>query len=144
MLPRLNAHRAWANRLYVEWLTGLGEAEDYCLKMLSHVLRAEEAWIVRLRGEVPENKVWTVLSPAEMEPLRTANDAGMEAALSGDLSRSLRYHRFDGTASESTVADIAMHICTHGAYHRGQVAAQAARLGLPKVPPSDFILFARL
>lgn len=143
-LVRLNAHRAWANALYVGWLAEQSSPEEYCLKMLSHVLRAEEAWLARLRGEVPGNLVWSTLPPEGLEPLRVANDAGMEAALDGDPMRVFRYSRFDGTAMESTAADILTHVCTHGVYHRGQIAAHAARSGLPKVPVTDFIAYARL
>lgn len=152
-LGRLDAHRAWANRLYVEWMAEQVAASPsflsspegaYCLKMLSHVLRAEEAWRTRLRGEVPENKVWSVLPVEDLEPLRAANDAALAAALGGDLARVLRYTRFDGTPMESTVADILVHVCTHGVYHRGQIAARAAQAGLPKLPGSDYIAFTRL
>jgi uncharacterized damage-inducible protein DinB len=147
MLDRLNAHRAWANGLYVEWIQADEAREEYCVKMLSHVLRAEDTWLIRLRGEVPENKIWTLLSPEEMRPMRLANDAGWSAALSGawgDLDRVLRYRRLDGTEMESSIADIASHVFMHGMYHRGQIAARAAQAGLPKVPGSDFIVFARL
>ncbi len=144
MLPRLNAHRAWANRRYAEWLASLPAPDEYCLKMFSHVLRAEEAWLARLRGETPENKVWTFVSPEEIDAFRAALDVGLEEALAGDLSRVLRYVRFDGTAMESTVADILAHVCTHGMYHRGQIAAHASRSGLPKAPVTDYIAFTRL
>jgi uncharacterized damage-inducible protein DinB len=151
-LARLNAHRAWANALHVEWAAAqstrsasFASSPDgaYCLKMLSHVLRAEEAWLTRLRGAVPENKVWIEVPVAEMDALRAANDAGLEAALGEDPARVLVYSRFDGTPMESTVADILTHVCTHGMYHRGQVAARAAQAGLPKLPATDFIAFAR-
>jgi uncharacterized damage-inducible protein DinB len=147
MLDRLNAHRAWANGLYVEWIRMPEAREEYCVKMLSHVLRAEEAWLVRLRGEIPENKIWTLVSPDEMDSLRIANDAGWKTALAGawgGMERVMRYRRFDGTEMESSIGDIASHVFMHGMYHRGQIAARAAQAGLPKVPGSDFIVFARL
>lgn len=146
MLERMNAHRAWANRSYAGWLAALPDPDAYVLKMWSHVLRAEEAWLVRLRGGVPENKVWTVSPPDELDALRAANDAGFAEVLAGgpeSLSRVLDYVRFDGSAVQSTVADILVHACTHGMYHRGQIAAHAARANLPKVPSSDYIAFAR-
>ena len=55
----------------------------------------------------------------------------------------VRYTRFGGESCESVVSDIATHVCTHAVYHRGQIAAQAARAGL-KCPPTDFIVFSRL
>ncbi len=144
MLDRLNAHRAWANRLYVEWMAAMAVPDEYVLKMFSHVLRAEETWLVRLQGGIPENRIWTLVPPGEIDALRAANDGGMEEALAGDVSRVLRYDRFDGTPMESTAADVLTHVCTHGMYHRGQIASHAARVGSPKAPVTDFIAFTKL
>ena len=146
MLARLNTHRAWANHVYLDWLAALTTPDDYCLKMLSHVLRAEEAWLTRLRGGTPENRVWDVSSREELEALRVLNDAALETFVNEEpqaLARVLRYTRFDGTPMESTVADILSHVCLHGVHHRAQIAAHATRAGLPKPPSRDFIVFAR-
>lgn len=144
MIDRLSAHRGWANRRYLEWLAAHAAADAYCVKMLSHVIRSEAAWLTRLRGGTPEPVIWIPLPPAELEPLRAANEAGWSAALAGDLARRLAYRRFDGTETESSVEEVVMHVCTHGMYHRGQIAAHAARAGFPRVPSTDFIVFARL
>jgi len=146
MLARLNAHRAWANRLTVEWALAHAASDEYSLKMLSHVLRAEEAWLVRLRGALPENKIWVAVPPGELDALRAANDAGLTAAVEADVTqpgRMYRYTRFDGTPMESSVADILAHVFLHGIHHRAQIAANASRMGLPKLPVTDFIAFAR-
>jgi uncharacterized damage-inducible protein DinB len=147
MLERLNAHRAWANGQYAEWMASLPSVDDYCLKMFSHVLRAEEAWLARLRGEVAENRIWSLVPVEAMTAMRAAHDSGLEEALKGDLARVFRYNRFDGTPMESTAADILTHVCTHGMYHRAQIAARAAQAPPPgpaKVPGTDFIAFSRL
>ena len=68
---------------------------------------------------------------------------GVHARNQPNLSRRVRYRRLSDGESESALADIATHLCTHGMYHRGQIAAQAARVGL-KCPPTDFIAFSRL
>lgn len=146
MLARLNDHRAWANRLYTDWLAAHAPSDDFCLKLMSHVLRAEETWLIRLEGGVPENRIWSVLPADEFTALREANDAGMQAVLSGDPSLAaqvFRYNRLDGTPMESTGADIITHVCMHGMYHRAQIAAYAARTGLTKLPTTDFIAWAR-
>ena len=151
-LSRLNAHRAWANRLYVEWAVAQASSPsfrassdgEYCLKMFSHVLRVEAVWLMRLAGGVPENRIWESVPHENMESLRAANDSGLESALLGDLSRVARYESFGGVAMETSVADILTHACTHGMYHRGQVASRAAQAGLPNVPGTDFIVFSRL
>ncbi len=141
MLERLHAHREWANQRILEWYFALPQPEEYCLKMISHILLGEETWLRRIHGE-PNREVWQTLSAEDLRPLSEANNAGWRNVLKSDLSRRIRYRRLSDGESESTLADIATHLCTHGVYHRGQIAAQAARAGL-KCPPTDFIVFSR-
>ena len=142
MMERLNAHREWANHRVIEWYLALPQDEEYCLKMISHILLGEETWLRRLCGEV-NREVWQSLPPEELNPLREANNAGWRKVLQSDLSRRVRYRRQTDGESESTVSDILTHVCMHAMYHRGQIAAQAARAGLKPVP-TDFIVFSRL
>jgi uncharacterized damage-inducible protein DinB len=143
-LERLNAHRDWANDLLIAWIADAfpaGEPDDYCLRMLTHVLTSEAVWLGRLRGEAPPKPSGEPLPAAGLAALRLAHAPEWEAALA-DPERLFHYRNFAGTACESTAAEIVTHVCMHGQYHRGQVAAQAARIGL-KCPSTDFILFAR-
>ncbi|HAO98654.1 MAG TPA: hypothetical protein DCQ83_01270, partial [Fibrobacteres bacterium] len=129
MLERLHDHREWANQQIIEWYLALPHAEEYCLKMISHILLSEEHWLARMRG-VPGGEVWTILPPDELNARWSANNAAWREILRSDLSRVVRYTRFGGESCESVVSDIATHVCTHAVYHRGQIAAQAARAGL--------------
>ncbi len=142
MLERLHAHREWANQRILGWFFALPQPEEYCLKMLSHILLAEANVLRRIRGEIP-GESWLRLAPEELNSLGEANNAEWREVLKSDLSRKIRYRLLDGTDTESLASDMATHICTHGVYHRGQIAAQAARVGL-KCPPTDFIMFSRL
>ena len=141
VLERLHAHREWANHQIIEWYTGLPQPEEYCLKMISHILLAEETWLLRLQAR-PTPEVWQLLPVEELKSRSEANNAEWRKVLLADLSRKFRYRRLTGE-SESILEDIATHVCTHGVYHRGQIAAQAARVGL-HCPPTDFIVFSRL
>src|SRR4051812_34802553 len=142
MLERLHAHREWANQRILDWYFALPEPDEYCLKMLSHIMLAEETLLQRIGGE-PVREVWQSLATDELKPLMEANNARWREMLRSDVSRKVRYRRLGGEESESVVADMATHVCTHGVYHRGQIAAQAERLGL-HVPSTDFIVFSRL
>jgi uncharacterized damage-inducible protein DinB len=145
MLQRLNAHRDWANGILIDWHVSLPEAEPYCHRMLSHILLAEEVWLGRIL-EKGHRSPWAALLPAEeMQAMRAAHRADWAdvlAGAAGPLERLITYRTFAGGDMVSSIADSFMHVCTHGVYHRGQVAAQAARAGL-KVPSTDYILFAR-
>jgi uncharacterized damage-inducible protein DinB len=145
-LERLNAHRDWANALYVEWFAGQTEFEPYCHKMFSHILLAEEVWLGRIL-ERPHRGPWEcLLSPAEMESMHKQHKGDWEKVLGGGaglLERVFSYRRYNGVEASSSIVDAFTHVCTHGIYHRGQVASAAARAGL-KIPSTDFILFADL
>jgi uncharacterized damage-inducible protein DinB len=146
MLERLNAHRDWANSLLIDWQAGLADPEPYCHKMLSHVLLAEEVWLGRILDK-PHRGPWAAILPVEeMRAMRAAHRSDWEKVLQGaggPLTRVFSYRRYNGDEASSSIADSFAHVCAHGAYHRGQIAAQAARAGL-KVPSTDFILFADL
>lgn len=150
MLERLNAHRAWANGLAFEWYRALpgdgipaeGSPEAPCLQLLSHIVRTEVCWLERLRGATPAAVIWETLPAHELDVLRRENDVRFEAALRGEPGRIVAYRRFNGDACATSVSDILTHVCMHGMYHRGQVAAHAARAGLPGMPGTDFLLYA--
>ena len=147
MLERLHAHREWANQRILDWVFALPHPDEYFLKMLSHILMAEGVWLCRIRGESNPDfsrklLAWETLSVEELKSRSAASNAGWQEVLQSDVSRTVRYFRFTGEACDSVVSDMATHVCTHGVYHRGQIAAHAARLGL-KCPPTDFIVFSR-
>jgi uncharacterized damage-inducible protein DinB len=142
MLDRLFTHRAWANARHIGWFLALPESDVYCLKMLSHILLAERAWLQRLGGSAADRDTWETASAGELQGLMRENESRWPAVLATDHSRICKYRRLNGEPAENPVADILTHVCTHGMYHRGQVAAQAARIGR-KCPPTDFIVFSR-
>ena len=142
MLERLHAHREWANQRVFDWILALPEPDEYCLKMFSHILLAEDNVLRRMHGEIPHDS-WQQLTAEELKSLGEASNAAWRKELQTDLSRVIRYRLLDGTETESVAADLATHICTHGVYHRGQIAARAAHMGL-HCPPTDFIVFSRL
>jgi uncharacterized damage-inducible protein DinB len=144
MLERLTAHRDWANAQQLAWIAEAfpaGEPDDYCLRMLTHILTSEAVWLGRLRGEAPPKPSGEPLPVVELTAMRLDHGPRFEAELA-DPGRLVPYRNFAGVACESTTGEIVTHVCMHGQYHRGQVASQAARLGL-KCPSTDFILFAR-
>ena len=53
------------------------------------------------------------------------------------------YHNSRGEPFETPLAEISAHVVSHGAYHRGQIAALLRAAGLAP-PPTDRIAYARL
>jgi uncharacterized damage-inducible protein DinB len=107
---------------------------------LSHILRGERVWLQRVTGEAPSPDLWSPLSPTDVETLQARHTTAFAGLLAGDLDRVVAYQRFTGERYQSSVADILMHLCTHGAHHRGQMATYASGRALV-APNVDFINF---
>ena len=146
-LRRLLAHLAWADdrahdALAAASLTQAAEA----MALYAHVLAAEHLWLARLQQRPAEVEVWPTLTEPETRALAAANRRGLTDFLAAlgpaDLTRQVRYVNTKGEAYESSVEDILLHVCLHGAYHRGQVAWLLRRAGA--VPaPTDYIAYVR-
>jgi uncharacterized damage-inducible protein DinB len=119
-VERLLAYDDWANREEVARLRQVSSPP--ALRLLAHIIGAQWVWITRIRGENAKMAVWPELSvdecAAELDPLR---DAWSEI-LRGDLQRNVEYKNSKGEPWSSPVDDVLLHVITHGAYHRGQMA----------------------
>ena len=86
----------------------------------------------------PDPEIWVALSLDALCEVQAVHERTYNEALGGDLKRVVSYTRFTGERYASPVGDILAHLVTHGAHHRGQLAAHVAKLGAP-VPNTDFI-----
>ena len=145
-LGRLVAHLGWADALALEALRAAAPPDPEALEIYRHVLGAEHVWLARLTGEPASVAVWPELSLDECARLARANLEGLEkyvGALSPpDLARGVTYRNSAGREFTSAVEDILLHVCLHGAYHRGQVALALRRAGA-RPNPTDYIAFIR-
>lgn len=145
-LRRLVAHLAWADGLALSALCAADPPDSEAVAIYRHVLGAEDVWLARLEGRPPTLAVWPELTLAECAAAARANADALTAALAslapGDLSRGVTYRNSAGREFTSTVEDILLHVCLHGAYHRGQVALTLRRAGAQPAP-TDYIAFVR-
>ncbi len=145
-LARLVSHLGWADRLAGDALKGAPSAPAHALEIFAHVLGAEHVWLARLRGEPASVAVWPALSVDECARLAAENHRALEAYVRelapADLSRGVTYRNSAGDQFTSTVEDILLHVCLHGAYHRGQVAIAIRQSGAAP-NPTDYIAFVR-
>jgi uncharacterized damage-inducible protein DinB len=136
-LASLVDHAVWANH---EWIVRLERqaTEARLYELMSHILLSEQVWFQRIRGEPLDREIWRTLNPAEMSGLHERNRGVYDQLLSSDLHRQIAYQRFTGEHYESPVSDIVLHLCLHGAHHRGQMARYASEQKIA-APNVDFI-----
>lgn len=145
-LPRMFEYDAWANREALSSLRDATSPPEKAVRMMSHVIATLMLWhdrIVQDEARVPVWPEWTIaaceqhLEPALLEWKTLVTDV-----IDSDLDRVIRYTNSKGETYSSSFKDIAIHVSMHGAYHRGQVAAELSRVG-EKPAYTDFIHAAR-
>lgn len=141
-LQRQLAYDDWANRETLRSLAGARGESVNALRVLAHVLGAEQLWLGRIGGFAAPAPVWPSYSLAECER-QIADLARRWKALFGSLdgawlAEPVRYVNSKGEPWTSTVVDIVQHVILHSAYHRGQIAA-ALRAGGDAPAYTDFI-----
>jgi uncharacterized damage-inducible protein DinB len=145
-LTRLVGHLAWADDRVLAALRSATAPDPSCLELLAHLLAAEHVWLARLHEETPHHPVWPTLSLEECAGLVHANQRQLTAYVAGltpaDLARAITYRNSAGEQFTSSVEDMLLHVCLHGAYHRGQIA-WALRRGGGVPMPTDYIAFVR-
>jgi uncharacterized damage-inducible protein DinB len=144
-LRRLFAYEAWANRRTLAALAAAGDPPPSALQCMAHVVGAGRLWLGRLLGEPPA-VVWPALDlagcRAGWEELERRWDAYLAGLAEPDLVAHVDYVNSHGEPWSSTVGDVLTHVVLHGAYHRGQIAADLRAAG--REPPyTDFIEAAR-
>lgn len=148
MLHDILAHLEWADKRVHSSLeaavTGDGlAAHEQAVRLYAHILGAEVIWVERIEGKPQSYPVW----PApDLEALGdVASDVHhrlRSAARTDQPDRVVSYRNTDGDAFQTPVSDILVHVCLHGAYHRGQVA-HLLRSNGAEPASSDYIEFDR-
>ncbi len=142
----LFAHLTWADRRTLLSLQEAVAPPPKALVLYAHILAAEHVWLARLTARVPVTPVWPDLSLLECSALSARNEAGYGEFLRGldaaGLARDVAYVNSAGQSFTSKVEDILLHVCLHGAYHRGQVA-QLVREAGEAPQATDYIAFTR-
>lgn len=146
-LARMYRHLDWANQRLVALVDRDPERTQPAMHLLSHLVAAERIWLLRLRNEDSSvQPVWPVLSRAEIAARVEENRAGFAhllATISEEgLASVVTYTNQTGRTFRTRVDDILIHVATHGAYHRGQLAATVRGAG-GEPTNTDFITYVR-
>jgi uncharacterized damage-inducible protein DinB len=126
---------AWADRRLMERLKAAPAARTArAVRLFAHVLAAERVWLLRLRGEDSGvQPVWPDASFEELEPMAAVSREGyaryLEGASEEALEAEIEYRTQRGDPYRTRASDILLHVALHGAYHRGQIAAEIREAG---------------
>jgi uncharacterized damage-inducible protein DinB len=133
-------HCVWANSCWIDFIASAEDADEYIAKRISHVLLGEQAWFQRLAGEEPDRDIWRTMEVEQMKEMHRKHARTYERLLGDNLDRTIDYVRFSGEEYRSSVSEILLHLVTHGAHHRGQIAAHLGAMGR-RPPNTDFVQF---
>ena len=129
-LERLFSYDEWATR---EVLRVLPSAPPRSLELLAHILSAERLWWERIHQQTQSIPVWPKFTLDECErQVKEVSDLWREyfAKLpEGGPSQIVLYKNTFGESWSNTAEDILMHVYTHSAYHRGQIATNMREAG---------------
>lgn len=139
---RLFAYDGWANQ---EMLTSLRAAvapPPRALELMAHIFSAQRLWMERLEQKPQPIQVWPEFTIEECNRQAKELPVLWKDYLAGrseaDLAGPVSYRNSKGEPWSSRKDDILMHVFTHSAYHRGQVAS-AVRAAGSQPAYTDFI-----
>jgi uncharacterized damage-inducible protein DinB len=143
---KLFDHMEWADRRALASLRAMAKPPDKMVELFAHILGAERVWLSRINSTTSPIPVWPSLNLDEAEQLLKENFDGYKRILSTltdeGLQQPIAYTSSAGDPFTSTIEDMLTQVATHGAYHRGQIAAAVrAAGGTPN--PTDYIAFIR-
>jgi uncharacterized damage-inducible protein DinB len=129
---RLFEYDRWANQAALESVRAAG-SPPRSLKLMAHIAAAQWLWLERIENMDKKVVVWPEWALEECaKQVRAAGDAWgtyLAEASEPTLATAIAYRNTKGEQWTSMVRDIVMHVVMHGAYHRGQVAADVRSSG---------------
>lgn len=146
MLEKHFEYDYWANTQWLDFANSGQYGSDDMRRLLAHIVGAQQVWLARLRQRpVDHTLIWPNWS---LEQTRGqlynmhSKWADLLAAHAQKLDQRLAYKNSKGKDFITAVGDILMHVISHGAYHRGQIA-RACRLAGGYPVNTDYITFVR-
>lgn len=146
MLKQFCHYNNWANAIQLDALkANAGSLAESSVALFSHIVNAQTIWLSRINGYTPTTAVWQV---NDLETCNSLLAISANELLAIDVTFAsgnslVKYNNTAGDYFETSVADIILHVCNHGTYHRAQIAREMKLQGLKPVN-TDYIQFVRL
>ena len=158
ILLQCAAYTIWANRKIIECINNLSNDQinreisssfSSIYKTVLHMLDAESIWWQRVKLvehiERPSESFdgsFEELSK-KLEAQSKLWEEWISNASDNQLNHVFSYQNTKKEQFKQPVYEMLLHIFNHNTYHRGQLVTMLRQLGVEKIPPTDFIVFAR-
>ena len=144
---KLFKYNDWANKTVVKFLQSHNINNQDILSLLSHIVLAEQIWMVRMqKGNYEKLDFWKQLSLEECEKLIEENFSIYFSFIGKlnekDFKRIIHYKNSKEIDFSNTIEDILTHLSHHSSYHRAQIARDLRKLGYQPAM-TDYIAFIR-
>lgn len=143
---RLFKYNEWANNRVLEVILTDGFNEPSVLKLLSHIIAAQQLWMDRVLNKDTKLEVWPDYTLEGCITLSKESSANwikfVEMIRDEDLSKTINYVTTKGDPFSNTIEDILTQLINHSSYHRAQIAMKCRQAGYTPAQ-TDFIVFAR-
>lgn len=130
---RLFAYDGWANQEVLAGLRASATPLPRALELMAHIFSSERLWMARLEQKPQTLPVWPAFILEECErqaaELPVLWKSYLAKSSEADLAQPVSYQNSKGEPWRSRKDDILMHLITHSAYHRGQVAITVRAAG---------------
>ncbi|WP_348944833.1 DinB family protein [Chitinibacter sp. FCG-7] len=153
LFQTLFEHKAWANQaLLAQLIAHHEESKSWRLatRLMNHLNIVDQIFIAHLSGQSHGYTATNTPETPELLELqtRTAQTDQHLIALTGSFSAErfddvIDFVFTDGKPGRMSVAEILMHLITHGSYHRGQIG-RVIHESPAKIPPDILTGFLHL
>ncbi|MGF7073096.1 DinB family protein [Mucilaginibacter sp. 3215] len=127
-----------------------GGSPTTTLKLMGHLLAAEQAWLERCKlippsipNSWPEN-VTIEQCKKQVPECYEAWVAFLNEINEEDLNKVIPYHSFTGDYFENQLGDIITQVLNHGTHTRAQIGQQLKFAGTKTLPVTDYSYYLRV
>lgn len=136
----------WGHDRILEALQAADGGPDRAVELFGHLLRAQDVWYGRVAGtEHAELDLWKTESLSACADRLADSTRRWQALLderADDLDQPVSYTNSSGTAFETPLRDILLHVVNHGTHHRAQIALLLREADIAP-PATDYIFYLR-
>lgn len=116
---------------------------ERAVTLFSHLLRAQDIWYGRVAGtDHAALDLWATDSLQDCAERLEASTRRWAALLDDRDDAPVAYTNSSGTAFETPLQDIFLHVVNHGTHHRAQIALLLREADIAP-PATDYIFFRR-